>query len=81
MASDNELRLLCQALVDRQFESVHDAEQALEQFENLTTPAAVLGILAELDGFKSLGDALLICVTLGRSTSVSVTTANLTSQE
>jgi hypothetical protein len=42
------LKDLCEALVIQRFESVHDAEQALEQFEKLTTPAAVLDLLNEV---------------------------------
>ncbi|MCF7540621.1 hypothetical protein [Pseudomonas petrae] len=49
MSCDNELKVLCQALVAQQFESVHDAERALERFEELTTPAMVLAILDQLE--------------------------------
>ncbi|MCF7537564.1 hypothetical protein [Pseudomonas petrae] len=40
---------LCEALASQQFESVHDAEQALKKFEELTTPARVLTILDQLE--------------------------------
>lgn len=43
------LKDLCEALVSQQFESVHDAEQALKKFEELTTPARVLEILDQLE--------------------------------
>lgn len=45
MSSNPELQLLCQRLVANEFETLHDAEQALEQFEKLTTPAAVLELI------------------------------------
>jgi len=47
MSNNAELQLLCQRLVANEFETVHDAQQALEQFEKLTTPAAVLELIAE----------------------------------
>ncbi len=43
------LKDLCEALVNQQFESVHDAEQALKEFEEQTTPARVLTILDQLE--------------------------------
>ncbi|WP_167355795.1 hypothetical protein [Pseudomonas graminis] len=43
------LRDLCEALVSQRFQSVHDAEQALKKFEELTTPARVLAILDQLE--------------------------------
>ncbi|RYG55170.1 MAG: hypothetical protein EON56_06065 [Alphaproteobacteria bacterium] len=54
MGSDNELMVLCQALVARRFESVHDAEKALERFEKLTTPAAVLDLIKELEAQREI---------------------------
>jgi hypothetical protein len=49
MPNNETLMLLCQRLVDNQFDTIHDAEQALEQFELLTTPGAVLGLINDLD--------------------------------
>lgn len=43
------LKDLCEALVSQRFDSVHDAEQALKKFEELTTPARVLTILNQLE--------------------------------
>lgn len=43
------LKDLCEALVSQQFDSVHDAEQALKEFEELTTPARVLAILDQVE--------------------------------
>jgi len=45
MSRNSELKALCQQLVANQFEHVHDAEQALEQFEDLATPGAVLELI------------------------------------
>lgn len=45
MSNNEMLKLLCLRLVGNEFETVHDAEQALEQFEKLTTPAAVLELI------------------------------------
>lgn len=46
MSNNAELQLLCQKLVANEFETIHDAEQALEQFEKLTTPELVLNLLS-----------------------------------
>ncbi|MGA3682494.1 hypothetical protein [Pseudomonas graminis] len=43
------LKDLCEALVSQRFDSVHDAEHALDKFEELTTPARVLVILDQLE--------------------------------
>jgi hypothetical protein len=43
------LKDLCAALVSQRFDSVHNAEQALKKFEELTTPARVLAILNQLE--------------------------------
>lgn len=45
MSNNEMLKLLCQRLVANEYETVHDAEQALEQFEQLTTPGLVLRLL------------------------------------
>lgn len=44
------LRDLCVGLVGQRFVTVHDAEQALEQFERLTTPRLVLSLLNDETG-------------------------------
>lgn len=49
MSNNQILKLLCQRLVDNQFDHIHDAEQALEQFEDLATPGAVLGLFNEIE--------------------------------
>ncbi|MCF7558874.1 hypothetical protein [Pseudomonas petrae] len=55
MSCDSELKVLCQ-VVGQRFESVHDAEQALEQFEQLTTPAVALELIAEINRHQGLYD-------------------------
>ncbi|TDV54604.1 hypothetical protein EC919_104343 [Pseudomonas graminis] len=71
------LKDLCEALVSQQFESVHDAEQALEKFEHLTTPAAVLSLLNDLERLEAeVRDG-----ECSRDASVSLQTENLTRQE
>ena len=52
MACDSELKSLCEDLVAQRFGSVHDAQQALERFEHLTTPSTVLAIVVERDGYE-----------------------------
>ena len=52
MSRNSELKALCQQLVANQFEHVHDAEQALEQFEDLATPGAVLALLTDESGYQ-----------------------------
>ncbi|TDV44432.1 hypothetical protein EC919_114104 [Pseudomonas graminis] len=54
MTYDNELKLLTLALVRQRFESIHDAELALERFERLTTPAAVQELIAESETLRGL---------------------------
>lgn len=49
MPNNEMLMLLCQRLIANQFGHIHDAEQALEQFEQLTTPAAVLEMLVKIE--------------------------------
>lgn len=49
MPSSEMLKLLCQLLVANQFDHIHDAERALEQFEQLATPAAVLEMLTKIE--------------------------------
>jgi hypothetical protein len=46
------LKDLCEALVSQRFDSVHDAEQALRKFEELTTPTRVLAILDLLENAR-----------------------------
>lgn len=49
MSNNQILMQLCQRVIDNQFDHLHDAEQALEQFEQLTTPGAVLGLFNEIE--------------------------------
>ena len=52
MTNNAELKLLCESLVANEFVLIHDAEQALELFERLTTPGLVLGLLdAAIDAY------------------------------
>jgi hypothetical protein len=57
MSNNTKLKILCQRLTAQQFESIHAAEVALEQFEKLTTPAMVLGLLNDEAGFRQGADA------------------------
>lgn len=52
MSNNQILKQLCQQLVANQFETIHDAEQALEQFEDLATPGAVLALLTDESGYQ-----------------------------
>lgn len=56
MSRDNDLKTLCHALVGQKFESVHDAEQAFEQFESMTTPDVVLGWLTKIEALTAVNE-------------------------
>lgn len=62
MSNNTKLKILCQWLAAQEFDSIHAAELALEQFEKLTTPAIVLGLIEENDAMKyqSLEDRRVI---------------------
>ncbi|KFE51100.1 hypothetical protein [Pseudomonas syringae] len=52
MSNNTKLKILCQRLAAQEFDSIHAAEMALEQFEKLTTPAMVLGLLTDEAGYR-----------------------------
>ncbi|HEX8596732.1 MAG TPA: hypothetical protein VF682_26135 [Pseudomonas sp.] len=57
MSNNTKLKILCQRLAAQEFDSIHDAELALDQFEKLTTPAMVLGLLNDEGGYRQGADA------------------------
>jgi hypothetical protein len=80
MSSNEALKLLCQRLVANQFDHIHDAEQALEQFEQLTTPTMVLSLLEKVAPRHEMQAAENVARSAQADTSVFAIAKNLTSQ-
>lgn len=81
MCNSETLKLLCQRLVANQFDHVHDAEQALEQFEQLTTPAMVLSMIVLAMPRHETPTGENVARTTRSDTSVPTINQNLTSQD